>query len=125
MKNTSIIKLVGMSSSYNSNDLGCPCEVTLWVTLQSRPCLHSGLLMPTLVDELNLSEVSFNKVYWFRMKNWLCAFLIVKRNLCWFTTKILLLNKAFFINIFFINNRMKIMKMMKKNEEFFKYNISV
>src|SRR5688572_6993938 len=87
-----------MFSSCNSNDLGCPCEVTLWVTLQGRPCLHSGLLMPTLVDELNLSEVSFNKVYWFRMKNWLCAFLIVKRNLCWFTTKILLLNKAFFIN---------------------------
>ena len=75
--------------------------------------MHSGLLMPTLVDELNLSEVSFNKVYWFRMKNWLCSFLIVKRNLCWFTMKILLLNKAFFINIFFINNRMKIMKIMK------------
>src|SRR5688572_7989466 len=77
----SIKKLVGISSSCNSNDLGCPCEVTLWVTLQGRPCLHSGLLMPTLVDEPNLSEVSFNKVYWFRMKNWLCSFLVVKEKL--------------------------------------------
>ena len=65
-----------------SNHLGCPCEATFGWLLLSKSCLHSDLFMSTLVKWSEIQMKFLDKVYWFWIRNWLCAFLIIKRNFC-------------------------------------------
>ena len=98
-----------LRSGLNNNQVGIFYSYQpFWVALVRPPsggyCYlnHACIviyLCPHWVKWLEIQMKFLDKVYWFWMRNWLCAFLIIKRNFCfWNTLKIFLLNKTFFIN---------------------------
>ena len=100
-----IFNIVLRSGLNNNNQVGIFYSYqTIWVALVRPPsggfCYlnHACIviyLCPHWVKQSEIQMKFLDKVYWFWIRNWLCAFLVIKRNFCEIL-KIFLLNKYFY-----------------------------